>query len=192
MGLPSRVLACAILALLSQHVTGGLIKRIIRQKRETGLNVTLPEDNQPVVFNHVYNIKLPVGSLCSVDLDSASGDADLKAEIEPVKNYEEHTVNEGNQIVFTHRINIPRRACGCAAAPDIKDLLSRLEELEGLVSSLREQCASGAGCCPNSQAAEGKAGWGAALGGNSCAGLFRVIFQYLSRMSSSQPLKFET
>ncbi|KFV11305.1 Tenascin-R, partial [Pterocles gutturalis] len=119
-------------------------------------NVTLPEDNQPVVFNHVYNIKLPVGSLCSVDLDSASGDADLKAEIEPVKNYEEHTVNEENQIVFTHRINIPRRACGCAAAPDIKDLLSRLEELEGLVSSLREQCASGAGCCPNSQAAEGR------------------------------------
>ncbi|XP_077045293.1 tenascin isoform X3 [Agelaius phoeniceus] len=156
MGLPSQVLACAILALLSQHVTGGLIKRIIRHKRETGLNVTLPEDNQPVVFNHVYNIKLPVGSLCSVDLDSASGDADLKAEIEPVKNYEEHTVNEGNQIVFTHRINIPRRACGCAAAPDIKDLLSRLEELEGLVSSLREQCASGAGCCPNSQAVEGR------------------------------------
>ncbi|XP_032564159.1 tenascin isoform X1 [Chiroxiphia lanceolata] len=156
MALPSRVLACAILALLCQHVRGGLIKRIIRHKRETGLNVTLPEDNQPVVFNHVYNIKLPVGSLCSVDLDAASGDADLKAEIEPVRNSEEHTVNEGNQIVFTHRINIPRRACGCAAAPDIKDLLSRLEELEGLVSSLREQCASGAGCCPNSQAAEGR------------------------------------
>ncbi|NXK32219.1 TENA protein, partial [Piprites chloris] len=135
---------------------GGLIQRIIRHKRETGLNVTLPEDNQPVVFNHVYNIKLPVGSLCSVDLDTASGDADLKAEMEPVRNSEEHTVNEGNQIVFTHRINIPRRACGCAAAPDIKDLLSRLEELEGLVSSLREQCASGAGCCPNSQAVEGR------------------------------------
>ncbi|XP_029856230.1 tenascin isoform X1 [Aquila chrysaetos chrysaetos] len=156
MGLPTQVLACAILALLYQHVNGGLIKRIIRHKRETGLNVTLPEDNQPVVFNHVYNIKLPVGSLCSVDLDTASGDADLKAEIEPIKNYEEHTVNEENQIVFTHRINIPRRACGCAAAPDIKDLLSRLEELEGLVSSLREQCASGAGCCPNSQAVEGR------------------------------------
>ncbi|KAM7087925.1 tenascin isoform 4-T6 [Ciconia maguari] len=156
MGLPTQVLACVILALLYQHVNGGLIKRIIRHKRETGLNVTLPEDNQPVVFNHVYNIKLPVGSLCSVDLDTASGDADLKAEIEPVKNYEEHTVNDENQIVFTHRINIPRRACGCAAAPDIKDLLSRLEELEGLVSSLREQCASGAGCCPNSQAVEGR------------------------------------
>lgn len=163
MGLPTQVLACAILGLLYQHVSGGLIKRIIRQKRETGLNVTLPEDSQPLVFNHVYNIKLPVGSLCSVDLDTASGDADLKAEIEPVKNYEEHTVKDENQIVFTHRINIPRRACGCAAAPDIKDLLSRLEELEGLVSSLREQCASGAGCCPNSQTAEGKADWGATL-----------------------------
>ncbi|XP_071430389.1 tenascin isoform X4 [Pithys albifrons albifrons] len=156
MGLPTRVLACAILALLCQQGSGGLIKRIIRQKRETGLNVTLPEDNQPVVFNHVYNIKLPVGSLCSVDLDTASGDADLKAEMEPIRNSEEHTVAEGNQIVFTHRINIPRRACGCAAAPDIKELLSRLEELEGLVSSLREQCASGLGCCPNSQAAEGR------------------------------------
>uniref|UniRef100_A0A8C4XME3 Tenascin n=1 Tax=Falco tinnunculus TaxID=100819 RepID=A0A8C4XME3_FALTI len=156
MGLPTQVLACVILALLSQDVNGGVIKRTIRQKRKAGLNMTLPEDNQPVVFNHVYNIKLPVGSLCSVDLDTASGDEDLKAEIEPVKNYEEHTVNEENQIVFTHRINIPRRACGCAAAPDIKDLLSRLEELEGLVSSLREQCASGAGCCPNSQAVEGQ------------------------------------
>ncbi|XP_027633991.2 tenascin isoform X2 [Falco peregrinus] len=156
MGLPTQILACVILALLSQDVNGGIIKRTIRQKQKAGLNMTLPEDNQPVVFNHVYNIKLPVGSLCSVDLDTASGDEDLKAEIEPVKNYEEHTVNEENQIVFTHRINIPRRACGCAAAPDIKDLLSRLEELEGLVSSLREQCASGAGCCPNSQAVEGQ------------------------------------
>ncbi|XP_025969634.2 tenascin isoform X2 [Dromaius novaehollandiae] len=156
MGLPTQVLACVILASLHQHASGGLIKRIIRQKRETGLNVTLPEDNQPVVFNHVYNIKLPVGSLCSVDLDSASGDADLKTEMEPVKHYEERTVNEENQIVFTHRINIPRRACGCAAAPDIKDLLSRLEELEGLVSSLREQCASSAGCCPSAQTAEGR------------------------------------
>ncbi|XP_062446654.1 tenascin isoform X1 [Rhea pennata] len=156
MGLPTQVLACVILAVLYQHASGGLLRRIIKQNQETGLNMTLQEDNQPVVFNHVYNIKLPGHSLCSVDLDSASGDADLKAEIEPVKHYEEHTMNEENQIVFTHRINIPRQACGCAAAPDIKDLLSRLEELEGLVSSLREQCASGAGCCPSTQTAEGR------------------------------------
>ncbi|XP_050782849.1 tenascin isoform X4 [Gopherus flavomarginatus] len=156
MGFPMQVLTCAIIALLHQHVNGGLIKRIIRQKRETGLNVTLPEDNQSVVFNHVYNINVPMGSLCSVDLDSANEDTDLKSQVEPSKTYQEHTVNEGNQIVFTHRINIPRRACGCAAAPDIKDLLSRLEELEGLVSSLREQCSSSAGCCPSGLTAEGQ------------------------------------
>lgn len=118
--------------------------------------MTLPEDNQPVVFNHVYNINVPVGSLCSVDLDPASGDSELKAQVEPSKHHQEHTLNEDNQIVFTHRINIPRRACGCAAAPDIKELLSRLEELEGLVSSLRDQCGSGAGCCPSGQHVEGK------------------------------------
>ncbi|XP_054853586.1 tenascin isoform X2 [Eublepharis macularius] len=155
MGLATWVLASVTLSLLHQHVSGGLIKRIIRQKREAGINVTLPEDNQPVVFNHVYNINVPVGSLCSVDLESASGDSDLKVPIEPSKHYQEHTLNEENQIVFTHKINIPRRACGCAAAPDIKDLLSRLEELEGLVSSLRDQCASGASCCSNGQTAEG-------------------------------------
>lgn len=162
MGLPVQVLTCAIIALLHHHVNGGLIKRIIRQKRETGLNVTLPEDNQSVVFNHVYNINVPMGSLCSVDLDSANEDTDLKPQVEPSKTYQEHTVNEGNQIVFTHRINIPRRACGCAAAPDIKDLLSRLEELEGLVSSLRDQCSSSSGCCHSGLTAEGK------TGGRSC------------------------
>ncbi|XP_062816818.1 tenascin isoform X5 [Anolis carolinensis] len=155
MGLPTWVLALVAVSLFNQHVSGGLIKRILRQKRETGVNVTLPEDNQPVVFNHVYNINVPGGSLCAVDLDPASGDSELKAHTEPSKHYQEHTLNEDNQIVFTHRINIPRQACGCAAAPDIKDLLSRLEELEGLVSSLRDQCTSGVGCCPNVQTAEG-------------------------------------
>uniref|UniRef100_A0A8D0C2N4 Tenascin n=1 Tax=Salvator merianae TaxID=96440 RepID=A0A8D0C2N4_SALMN len=156
MGLPTWAWALVVVSLFHQDVSGGLIKRIIRQKRETALNVTLPEDNQPVVFNHIYNIKVPGSSLCSVDLDPASGDSELKAETEPSKHYQEHTVNEENQIVFTHRINIPRPACGCVAAPDIKDLLSRLEELEGLVSSLREQCSSGAGCCPSGQPVEGR------------------------------------
>ncbi|XP_077163049.1 tenascin isoform X6 [Paroedura picta] len=155
MGLATWVLASVVLSLFHQQSSGGLIKRIIRQKREAGINVTLPEDNQPVVFNHVYNIKVPIGSLCSVDLEAASGDSDLKPHIEPSQHYQEHTLNEENQIVFTHKINIPRRACGCAAGPDIKDLLSRLEELEGLVSSLRVQCASGIGCCPSGQSVEG-------------------------------------
>ncbi|KAE8583667.1 hypothetical protein XENTR_v10020614 [Xenopus tropicalis] len=149
MGVPIQVYACLIF-LLSAEVNCGLVRKIIRQKRESGLNISLPEDNQPVVFNHVYNINVPMGSLCSVDLDPTSTkDNELSPEVG--KNYQEHNLNGENQIVFTHRINIPRRACGCASAPDIKDLLTRLEELEGLVSSLREQCTTGAGCCSSAQ-----------------------------------------
>ncbi|XP_072487846.1 tenascin isoform X8 [Notamacropus eugenii] len=154
MGPLTQVLAYTIVALLYHPAQAGVLKRVIRHKRQSGINVTLPEENQPVVFNHIYNIKMPVGSHCSVDLDSASGEKELNPPSEVGEHFQEHTLNEENQIVFTHRINIPRRACGCAPAPDIKDLLSRLEELEGLVSSLREQCTSGAGCCL--QPAEGR------------------------------------
>ncbi|XP_007449785.1 PREDICTED: tenascin isoform X2 [Lipotes vexillifer] len=147
MGVATRLLAGIFLALLALPAEGGVLKKVIRHKRQSGVNVTLPEENQPVVFNHVYNIKLPVGSQCSVDLESASGEKDLVPLSEPRESFQEHTVDGENQIVFTHRINIPRRACGCAAAPDIKELLSRLEELENLVSSLREQCTLGAACC---------------------------------------------
>nr|XP_025858613.1 tenascin isoform X5 [Vulpes vulpes] len=154
MGAATRLLAGILLALLTLTTEGGVLKKVIRHKRESGVNVTLPEEHQPVVFNHVYNIKLPVGSQCSVDLESASGEKELAPPSEPSESFQEHTVDGENQIVFTHRINIPRRACGCAAAPDVKELLSRLEELENLVSSLREQCTTGAGCCL--QPAEGR------------------------------------
>ncbi|KAL2781978.1 tenascin precursor [Daubentonia madagascariensis] len=154
MGAMTRLLAGVFLALLTLTTEGGVLKKIIRHKRQSGVNVTLPEENQPVVFNHVYNIKLPVGSQCSVDLESASGEKDLAPPSQPSESFQEQTVDGENQIIFTHRINIPRRACGCAAAPDVKELLSRLEELESLVSSLREQCAAGAGCCL--QPAEGR------------------------------------
>ncbi|XP_053420608.1 tenascin isoform X8 [Nycticebus coucang] len=154
MGVMTRQLAAIFLALLALSTEGGVLKKVIRYKRQSGVNVTLPEESQPVVFNHVYNIKLPVGSQCSVDLESASGEKDLTPPSEPSESFQDHTVDGENQIVFTHRINIPRRACGCAAAPDVKELLSRLEELESLVSSLREQCTTGAGCCL--QPAEGR------------------------------------
>ncbi|XP_074251337.1 tenascin isoform X15 [Saimiri boliviensis] len=147
MGAMTQLLAGVFLALLALATEGGVLKKVIRHKRQGGVNVTLPEENQPVVFNHVYNIKLPVGSQCSVDLESPSGEKDLTLPSEPSESFQEHTVDGENQIVFTHRINIPRRACGCAAAPDVKELLSRLEELQNLVSSLREQCSAGAGCC---------------------------------------------
>ncbi|XP_058379857.1 tenascin isoform X1 [Diceros bicornis minor] len=154
MGAMTRLLAGVFLALLAVSTEGGVLKKVIRHKRQSVVNITQPEENQPMVFNHVYNIKLPVGSQCSVDLESANGEKDLAPLSEPSESFQEQTVDGNNQIVFTHRINIPRRACGCAAAPDVKELLSRLEELENLVSSLREQCTTGAGCCL--QPAEGR------------------------------------
>lgn len=157
MGAVTQLLAGIFLALLAIPTEGGVLKKFVRHKRQSGVNVTLSEENQPVVFNHIYNIKLPVGSQCSVDLESASGEKDLAPPSQPSESFQEHTMDGGNQIVFTHRINIPRQACGCAPAPDIKELLSRLEELENLVSSLREQCTTGAGCCL--QPAEGTSWW---------------------------------
>ena len=156
MGAVTPLLAGLCLAFLTLTADGGVLKKVIRHKRQSGVNITLPEENQPVVFNHVYNIKLPVGAQCSVDLESASGEKELAPPPEPRESFQEHTLDKENQIVFTHRINIPRRACGCAAAPDVKELLGRLEELENLVSSLREQCTMGAGCCL--QPAEGTSG----------------------------------
>uniref|UniRef100_A0A669EPF5 Tenascin Cb n=1 Tax=Oreochromis niloticus TaxID=8128 RepID=A0A669EPF5_ORENI len=144
-------------ALILQFATAGLVRNVIRHRREalmpkkTQENLTLPHPDQPVVFNHVYNINVPSTSLCSVDLDSPGG-TDLKHKTVPMEmqntEHMEHTVDGDNQIVFTHRINIPKQACGCEnQLPDIKAILSRLEMLESELSSLREQCTSGAGCC---------------------------------------------
>ncbi|XP_028990029.1 tenascin isoform X4 [Betta splendens] len=158
------LLGCVTLALLLQLCTAGLVKKVIRHRREALVprkaqqNLTLPQPEQPVVFNHVYNINVPSTSLCSVDLDSP-GDAELKhsAGHMGVQDAErmEHTVDGDNQIVFTHRISIPKQACGCSnQLPDIKEILNRLELLESELSSLREQCSSGAGCCGAHSAAE--------------------------------------
>uniref|UniRef100_A0A3P8ZGP2 Tenascin C n=1 Tax=Esox lucius TaxID=8010 RepID=A0A3P8ZGP2_ESOLU len=157
MGLKGLLLGCGIVAVLLQLSTAGLVKKIIRHRRETlrdrSENITLPNPDQPVVFNHVYNINVPSSSLCSVDMDIPRG-LDVKPKGSPVQadmqstEHMEHTVDGENQIVFTHRINIPKQACGCDNhVPDMKDILNRLEMLESELSSLREQCGSGAGCC---------------------------------------------
>ncbi|XP_030647349.1 tenascin isoform X2 [Chanos chanos] len=147
-GLP---LACMAVAILFDLSSAGLVKKIIRHRREALMppsneNLTLPQPDQPVVFNHVYNINVPSGSLCSVDLDSPGG-TELKPKSHPSELHTEHTMDGENQIIFTHKINIPKQACGCDNLPDLKDLLNRLEMLEAEVSNLREQCGSGAGCC---------------------------------------------
>ncbi|XP_070760059.1 tenascin isoform X2 [Enoplosus armatus] len=157
MGMKGFLLGCMTVALLLELSTAGLVKKVIRHRREalmpkkTQENLTLPHPDQPVVFNHVYNINVPSTSLCSVDLDSPGG-TELKHKTAPMdmQNTEhmEHTEDGDNQIVFTHRISIPKQACGCDnQLPDIKDILNRLEMLESELSSLREQCGSGASCC---------------------------------------------
>uniref|UniRef100_A0A8B9GR37 Tenascin C n=1 Tax=Astyanax mexicanus TaxID=7994 RepID=A0A8B9GR37_ASTMX len=152
MGMRGLFLACVALVILLDISRAGLVKRVIRHRRESLMppkteNMTLPNPDQPVVFNHVYNINVPSGSLCSVDLDSPGG-SEMKPRSVPSEQHMEHTVDGENQIVFTHRINIPKQACGCNnQLPDLKDLLNRLEMLEAEVSSLREQCGNGAGCC---------------------------------------------
>ncbi|XP_074493667.1 tenascin isoform X3 [Sebastes fasciatus] len=157
MGTKGFLFGCVTVVLLLELSTAGLVKKVIRHRREalmpkkTQENLTLPHPDQPVVFNHVYNINVPSTSLCSVDLDSP-GDAELKHKSAPMEmqntEHMEHTVDGDNQIVFTHRINIPKQACGCdSQLPDFKDILNRLEMLESELSSLREQCSSGSGCC---------------------------------------------
>ncbi|XP_034055146.1 tenascin isoform X3 [Gymnodraco acuticeps] len=157
MGIKGFLLGFVTVTLLLEISTAGLVKKVIRHRRDalspkqTQENITLPHSDQPVVFNHVYNINVPSTSLCSVDLD-APGDTDLKQKSAPMdmqnSEHMEHTMDGDNQIVFTHRINIPKQACGCDnQLPDIKDILSRLEMLESELSSLREQCSGGTGCC---------------------------------------------
>ncbi|XP_051750842.1 tenascin isoform X2 [Ctenopharyngodon idella] len=151
MGMRGLLLASVAVAVLVHLSSAGLVKRVIRHRREslspTTENLTLPSPDQPVVFNHVYNINVPSGSLCSVDLDSP-GTTEMKPKSEQSDQHIEHTMDGENQIVFTHRINIPKQACGCDNhMPDMKDLLNRLEMLEAEVSSLREQCTSGTSCC---------------------------------------------
>uniref|UniRef100_A0A674NKL9 Tenascin R (restrictin, janusin) n=1 Tax=Takifugu rubripes TaxID=31033 RepID=A0A674NKL9_TAKRU len=96
---------------------------------------------QPLVFNHVYNINVPLESLCSVELDSAASPVDPSGPSE----YTEQTMDPDSQVTFTHRINIPKAACGCPATATIQQLVTRVEMLEREVSLLRAQC--GSGCC---------------------------------------------
>ncbi|XP_035527390.1 tenascin-R [Morone saxatilis] len=126
-------------------------------------NQTLRE--QPVVFNHVYNINVPLESLCSVDLDASAppdpGDGtraelgsgpSMEGPMDPSgpTEYTEQTLDADSQVTFTHRINIPKAACGCPGTTTIQQLATRVEMLEREVSLLRAQC--GSGCCGESSA----------------------------------------
>lgn len=149
------LLRCLLLLALLSSSNAGLVKNILRHRRQTlaapeEYNATVPGAGHPVVFNHVYNINVPASSLCSVSLDSPDS-AQLEAQdgtLSPGHQTSEHTVDGENQIIFTHRINIPRQACGCSDdLLNLRDLMSRLEMLEGEVSALRDQCNGERMCC---------------------------------------------
>uniref|UniRef100_A0A3P8RBU0 Zmp:0000000846 n=1 Tax=Astatotilapia calliptera TaxID=8154 RepID=A0A3P8RBU0_ASTCA len=149
------LLGCVLLITCLTLSNAGLVKKILRHRRQTlaspeDQNITLPRADHPLVFNHVYNINVPGSSLCSVDLDTTES-THLHPKDAPVSSghhMTEYTLDGENQIVFTHRINIPRQACGCTDhLPGLKALMSRLEMLEGEVSALRDQCHSEGACC---------------------------------------------
>uniref|UniRef100_A0AAQ5ZYU4 Zmp:0000000846 n=1 Tax=Amphiprion ocellaris TaxID=80972 RepID=A0AAQ5ZYU4_AMPOC len=144
------LLSCVLLIALLSLSNAGLVKKIMRHRRQTVAfpkehNITLPNTDHPVVFNHVYNINVPASSLCSVDLDAPESTQlyPKDAAVSAGHHITEQTLDKENQIIFTHRINIPRKACGCSDdLPGLKDLMSRLEMLEGEVSALRDHCSS--------------------------------------------------
>ncbi|XP_072228122.1 tenascin-like [Leuresthes tenuis] len=153
---PQSLLGCLLLITLLSLSNAGLVKKILPHRRQTlsslkKHNVTLPGAGNPMVFSHIYNINVPASLLCSVDLDAPKSTQLHPKDAEVVSSghhITEHTVDGENQIIFTHRINIPRQACGCTEdLPGLKDLISRLEMLEGEVSTLRDQCNSDGACC---------------------------------------------
>nr|XP_023651336.1 tenascin-like isoform X2 [Paramormyrops kingsleyae] len=136
---------------LLQLTSAGLVQKMFRSRRGSAAlpasdsgNISHPDKAKPMVFNHIYSINVTAGALCAVDLQAPDG-----FELQPQASHlSEHAVDGENQIVFTHRINIPQQVCKCGDSfPSLKELLSRLEVLEEEVSALRDQCASGGSCC---------------------------------------------
>ncbi|CAG07654.1 unnamed protein product [Tetraodon nigroviridis] len=110
--------------------------RVRRQTLAGGQAPPLSSENQttreqPLVFNHVYNINVPLESLCSVDLDSAASAGPTDDDV-----YAPH--------------QHPEAACGCPATATIQQLVTRVEMLEKKVSLLKAQC--GSGCCSEGSA----------------------------------------
>ncbi|XP_007525269.1 tenascin-R [Erinaceus europaeus] len=129
------------------------VQRQVAAEEEVGVgsyNSSSQGQEQPVVFNHVYNIHVPVDSLCSSAGLEASAEQDISAEDEGLVESTGHTSDSEGQVTFTHRINLPKKACPCAGSAQVlQELLNRIEMLEREVSLLRHQCDN---CCPESAA----------------------------------------
>ncbi|XP_070974335.1 tenascin-R [Oncorhynchus clarkii lewisi] len=152
-------------AALSPSGEEGKLVRTIRVRRQAPSDGPTSQSNnqtikeQPMVFNHVYNINVPLESLCSVDLDSAvplpsqaTRGAVSSGGGEGATEFTEQTVDADSQVTFTHRINIPKQACACPTANIVQQLAIRIEMLEREVLLLRAQCSSGNCGCGESSA----------------------------------------
>lgn len=106
------------------------------------INHTVLLQQQSIIFNHIYNINVPLVSLCSVRAESALGRAESSPQ-EYAAEYFEQAQTMESQVGFTHNINIPQQACGCLRSSLLKNLMDRIELLEREVSMLRQECTSG-------------------------------------------------
>ncbi|XP_064132677.1 tenascin-R-like [Loxodonta africana] len=132
------------------EVTTERVQRQAVEEEGSMANYNTSSKEQPMVFNHVYNINVPLDSLCYSGLE-ASAEQEVNAEDEALAEYTGQTSDHESQVTFTHRINLPKKVCPCAGSTQVlQELLSRIEMLEREVSVLRDQC--NANCCQESTA----------------------------------------
>ncbi|XP_078502004.1 tenascin-X isoform X11 [Lissotriton helveticus] len=155
MASPALTVALLLAALQLGPASAGLFTKRFRLPRAAGANATF--------FSHVYNIRMPRCDSCAADvavptaaLQEARGEMLQEARGETTQQQlYEHTLEGEQQMVFTHRINIPPQACGCPNADTMQRLLKRLEALEAQVATFRDQCPGGT-CCAATQAGNGQ------------------------------------
>ncbi|CAM4639842.1 unnamed protein product [Lepidochelys olivacea] len=128
----------------------------------TGLRAPHPRraPANATVFSHIYSIRRGAGE------GAGGAGPETPQEVlappsqqQPPRLYE-HTLEGDEQVVFTHRINLPPPACDCEGGGDggaLREALSRLRALEAQVQALREQCGA-KGCCPSSATAQAGTG----------------------------------
>ncbi|CAM5105359.1 unnamed protein product [Natator depressus] len=128
----------------------------------TGLRAPHPHraPANATVFSHIYSIRRGAGEGAGgAGPESPQEALAPPSQQQPPRLYE-HTLEGDEQVVFTHRINLPPPACDCEGRGDggaLREALSRLRALEAQVQALREQCGA-KGCCPSSATAQAGTG----------------------------------
>ncbi|KAM7133980.1 tenascin-X [Macrochelys suwanniensis] len=130
-----------------------------------GLLAPRPRQAPPnaTIFSHIYSVRRAACEGCG-GAGGAGPEPPQEAlappsQQQPPRLYE-HTLEGDEQVVFTHRINLPPPACDCEGGGEggaLRQALSRLRALEAQVRALREQCGA-KGCCPSSTTAQAGTG----------------------------------